>query len=145
MPGKCSSHVSEKSTDGPVVGRAPPATGGTQPTNVRSIANPAKPEVRQRLEFIVDSGATYSVVPSRILRRLEIKPLTRESFRLANGTSIVRRKGAAIFKYQKWIGGSDVIFGEEGDATLLGALTLEALGLSLDPIRRELRPMTLIL
>ena len=92
-----------------------------------------------------DSGATYSVVPSRILRRLKIKPLTRESFRLANGTSIVRRKGAAIFKYQKWIGGSDVIFGEEGDATLLGALTLEALGLSLDPIRRELRPMTLIL
>src|SRR3989442_3277801 len=66
---------------------------------------PAKPEVRQRLEFIVDSGATYSVVPSRILRRLKIKPLTRESFRLANGTSIVRRKGAAIFKYQKWIGG----------------------------------------
>ena len=109
------------------------------------IANPAKPEVRQRLEFIVDSGATYSVVPSRILRRLKIKPLTRESFRLANGTSIVRRKGAAIFKYQKWIGGSDVIFGEEGDATLLGALTLEALGLSLDPIRRELKPMTLIL
>ena len=109
------------------------------------IANPATPEVRQRLEFIVDSGATYSVVPSPILRRLKIKPLTRESVRLANGTSIVRRKGEAIFKYQKWIGGSDVIFGEKGDATLLGALTLEALGLSLDPIRRELKPMTLIL
>jgi len=38
-----------------------------------------------------------------------------------------------------------VIFGEKGDATLLGALTLEALGLSLDPIRRELKPMTLVL
>ena len=32
-----------------------------------------------------------------------------------------------------------------GDATLLGTLTLEALGLSLDPIRRELKPMTLML
>ena len=30
-------------------------------------------------------------------------------------------------------------------ATLLGALTLEALGLSLDPIKRDLRRMTLIL
>jgi len=30
-------------------------------------------------------------------------------------------------------------------ATLLGTLTLEALGLSLDPIRRELKPMTLML
>jgi hypothetical protein len=38
-----------------------------------------------------------------------------------------------------------VIFGEEGDATLLGALSLEALGLSLDPIRRELEPMDLVL
>src|SRR3989442_14662928 len=81
---------------------------------------PAKPEVRQRLEFIVDSGATYSVVPSRILRRLKIKPLTRESFRLANGTSIVRRKGAAIFKYQKWIGGGGGVFREGGGAPPAG-------------------------
>ena len=109
------------------------------------VANPAKPEVRQRLEFIVDSGATYSVVPASVLRRLKIKPLGRESFRLANGTSIVRRKGTAIFRYQKWIGGAAVIFGEEGDATLLGALTLEALGLALDPIRRELKPVTLLM
>jgi predicted aspartyl protease len=109
------------------------------------VANPAKPEVRARLEFMVDSGTIYSVVPAAVLRRLKIKPLKRETFRLANGATIVRRKGMAIFKYQKWIDGSDVIFGEAGDATLLGALTLEALGLSLDPIRRELKPMTLIL
>jgi hypothetical protein len=32
-----------------------------------------------------------------------------------------------------------VIFGEAGDSTLLGALTLEALGYALDPFRRELR------
>ena len=114
-------------------------------TLVVEIANPARPEVRQRLEFMVDSGAVYSVVPAPVLRRLKIRSLKRESFRLANGATIVRRKGMALFKYQKWIGGSDVIFGEEGDATLLGALTLEALGLSLDPIRRELKPMTLLL
>ncbi len=33
-----------------------------------------------------------------------------------------------------------MIFGELGDAALLGALTLEALGLTLDPLKRELRP-----
>jgi hypothetical protein len=38
-----------------------------------------------------------------------------------------------------------VIFGEKGDATLLGALTLEALGLALDPIRRELKPLPMML
>ena len=50
----------------------------------------------------------------------------------------------AIFTYRHWIGGGDVIFGEKGDAVLLGALTLEALGLSRDPIKRELRPMRLM-
>ena len=43
------------------------------------------------------------------------------------------------------VGVADVIFGEEGDSALLGAFTLEALGLSLDPLRRELRPLPMIL
>jgi hypothetical protein len=43
------------------------------------------------------------------------------------------------------VGGADVIFGEEGDYCLLGVLTLEALGLVLDPLKRELRPRPLIL
>lgn len=38
-----------------------------------------------------------------------------------------------------------MIFGEEGDATLLGAMTLEALGLALDPLKRELREMPMII
>jgi predicted aspartyl protease len=109
------------------------------------VANPAKPEVRVRLEFMVDSGSVYSVVPASVLRRLKIKPLKRESFRLANGATIIRRKGGAMFKFQRYVGVADVIFGKEGDATLLGALTLEALGLSLDPIRRELKPVTLMM
>jgi hypothetical protein len=38
-----------------------------------------------------------------------------------------------------------VIFGEPGDSTLVGAVTLEARGVILDPIRRELRPLPAIL
>jgi len=38
-----------------------------------------------------------------------------------------------------------VIFGQKGDSVLLGALTLEALGLSLDPLRRELKELPMIL
>jgi hypothetical protein len=95
--------------------------------------------------FVEVANPAKSVVPAPVLRRLKIKPLKRESFRLANGATIVRRKGGAMFKFQRYVGVADVIFGEEGDATLLGALTLEALGLSLDPIRRELKPMTLMM
>ena len=109
------------------------------------VANPATPEVTETLQFTVDSGAVYSVVPAEVLRRLGIPPTKQETFRLANGQLILRYKGIARFTFREWIGGSDVIFGEEGDAILLGALTLEALGLALDPIKRELRPMQLIL
>jgi len=85
------------------------------------------------------------VVPSNILEKLGIKPLSEQEFRLADGTQIGRKKGIALFKYKDKIGGADVIFGEEGDSILLGAFTLEALGLVLDLLKRELRPLPLIL
>jgi hypothetical protein len=123
--------------------RRPIAMGVT--TLVVEIANVAKPEVTERLTFTVDSGAVYSIVPGAVLRRLGIRPQKRETFQLADGTAIVRQKGVALFKFRQYVGGGDVIFGKKGDATLLGALSLESLGLALDPIKRELRPMRLIL
>lgn len=109
------------------------------------VGNPAKPDITEKIEFLIDSGAVYSVVPASILEKLGIKPLAEEEFRLADGSKIVRKKGGALFKYNDKIGGADVIFGEEGDSQLLGALTLEALGLALDPLKRELKPLPMIL
>jgi hypothetical protein len=57
----------------------------------------------------------------------------------------VRKKGVALFRYDGRVGGADVVFGEEGDANVLGASTLEAMELSLNPIKRELRPLPTIL
>jgi predicted aspartyl protease len=109
------------------------------------VGNPANPEVTEKIEFLIDSGAVYSVVPTAVLERLGIQPLTEQTFRLADGSKIARKKGGALFKYGDQIGVADVIFGEEGDSTLLGAFTLEALGLALDPLRRELKPLPMVL
>ncbi len=109
------------------------------------VGNPADPEVTETVEFLIDSGAIYSVVPVSVLEKLNIKPLAEETFRLADGSKIVRKKGIALFKYGERVGGADVIFAEEGDSTLLGAFTLEALGLTLDPLKRELKPLPMIL
>jgi len=109
------------------------------------VGNPATPETTERIEFLIDSGAIYSVVPSEVLNRLGIRPLVAQEFRLADGTKITRQKGGAFFKHGDRVGVADVIFGEEGDSVLLGAFTLEALGLVLDPLRRELRPLPMIL
>jgi clan AA aspartic protease len=109
------------------------------------VGNPANPQATEKVEFLIDSGAIYSVVPTPTLERLGIQPLAVQEFRLADGSKITRQKGIALFKYGDRIGGADVIFGEEGDSVLLGAFTLEALGLSLDPLRRELKPLPMIL
>lgn len=109
------------------------------------LGNPARPEITEKVEFLIDSGTLNSVVSTPILERLGIRPLAEQEFRLANGTKIIHKKGIALFKYQDRIGGADVVFGEEGDSTLLGAFTLEALGLALDPLRRELKPLPIML
>lgn len=109
------------------------------------IGNPGYPEITEKLEFLVDSGAIYSVVPKEILSKLGIKPIGEQEFRLADGSKIIRKKGIAFFKYKDQVGGSDVIFGEKGDSILLGSFTLESLGLFLDPLHRELKPLPIIL
>jgi predicted aspartyl protease len=109
------------------------------------VANPARPDVWEPIEFLIDSGAVYSVVPTPILETLGIPPLTEQEFRLADGSRIVRKRGVALFRYKDRVGGGDVFFGESEDATLLGALTLESLGYALDPLRRELRDLPMIL
>jgi clan AA aspartic protease len=109
------------------------------------VGNVANPEITEKVEFLVDSGAIYSVVPTPILEKLGIRPITHQEFRLADGSKTVRKKGGALFRHNERVGVADVIFGEEGDSNLLGAFTLEALGLSLDPLRRELKPLPMIL
>ena len=109
------------------------------------VGNPAQPEIRVEVKFLLDSGAIYSVVPRGILDKLGIKPLAEVEFKLANGETITRKKGGALFKYGEKIGVADVIFGEPGDSNLLGAFTLEALGLALDPLKRELKPLPMVI
>jgi len=85
------------------------------------------------------------VVPAPVLEELGVRPLTEQEFRLADGSKILRKKGIALFRYGERIGGADVIFGEDGDSVLLGAFTLEALGLALDPLQRVLRPLPMVI
>jgi predicted aspartyl protease len=67
------------------------------------------------------------------------------SFSLADGTSIKRRISSAYFEYEGEGGPAPIIYGEEGDAALLGSTTLEAIGLVLNPFTRKLHPMRMLL
>ncbi len=108
------------------------------------VANPANPAQRERVDFLIDSGAVYSFVPRDVLVRLGIVPHSRQRFRLADGSSIERERGDALFFYKNQRGAAPVIFAEEQDATLLGAVTLESLGFVLDAVRRDLLPLPMV-
>jgi predicted aspartyl protease len=99
------------------------------------------PAKTARIKMLVDSGAAYSVAPAPFLEKLGIKPRTKRSFVLANGTEVERKMSGALVQFQGEEGYSPVIFGEKDDAALLGMVTLESLGLILDPLRRILLPM----
>src|SRR6185369_11888877 len=108
------------------------------------VAAAADPDRREPVDFLVDSGAVYSFVPRLVLERLGVVAHGCQRFRLADGSTIERERGDALFFYSGRRGAAPVIFAEPGDATLLGAVTLESLGLALDAVRRDLVPLPMI-
>jgi clan AA aspartic protease len=110
------------------------------------IVRPTRRSKRKvTVKFLVDSGAVYSLVPARILRKLGLRPYREVTFSLTDGTTVTRMVGDAYFEIDGNLGPVPVIFGEEGDEPLLGATTLESLGLVLDPFKRRLIPMRMVL
>ena len=83
-------------------------------------------------------------MPESVLKKLGIKPTHKQKFSLANGEVIEKPVGNALFEYRGKTGASPVVFGELG-IFLLGAVTLETLGMILDPINRELKPLPMLL
>lgn len=101
---------------------------------------------REQVQMLVDSGAVYSLLPSRVWKRLGLKPKRKERFALADGRTVERKVSECHMTLGKTAGHSPVILGAPGDdEALLGAVTLEVLGLVLDPFSRRLLPMRLVL
>ncbi len=109
------------------------------------ISNIEKLEKFKELDLIVDTGAIYTVISRRILEELEIKPIGKRRFKLANGEVIEREVGICRIDYKDLFTHSIVVFGEETDMQILGVTTLEELGLQVDPVSGELKPMELLL
>ncbi len=84
-------------------------------------------------------------MPAAVLRGIGVEPERSETFALADGRSTRRQIGRVRFEIQGADGISRVVFGRTGDACLLGMVTLEELGLSLDPLKRTLRPLKLMI
>lgn len=96
-------------------------------------------------EFLVDSGASFSVVPKPLLDKIGVISYREEKFTLADGRVVTRKLGEAIFEFRGKRAPSPVVIGKKNDSLLLGTLTLEAMGLVLDPFQRKLYHAKLVL
>lgn len=93
---------------------------------------------RTALDALVDTGATFSKIPARILRRLKVRPDFSTRVELGDGRRIRRNVGylrVAVGAKRALV---PVIFAKDREEPLLGATTLEILGLAPDPLRRTL-------
>jgi len=96
------------------------------------------------VRFLVDSGAIYSVLPAKIWRALRLRAERKVEFTLADGTPIERGVSECRFEIHGKAATSPVVLGVERDGALLGAVTLETLGLMLNPLTREILPMRMV-
>lgn len=78
-----------------------------------NVANPAKPKRSIDISFLVDSGAVYSVIPSALLRKLGVRPHSKRTFTLADGSEITRKIGDVLFRLDGRQGAAPVVFGEK--------------------------------
>jgi len=108
------------------------------------VWNVEKPENAAEVELLADTGAIYTVLPASLLRSLGVRSIGKRRFRLANNQVLEREIGLVGIEVHGATTHTVVVFGDEG-VYLLGVVTLEELGLEVDPVKGELRPMELLL
>ncbi len=105
------------------------------------IGNPREPTRWFEHKLIVDTGALYSIVPATLLAEIGIEPDRLQTFECADGRRVQREVGGALYEFEGIRSPAPVVFGKRTDAAVLGAVTLEALGFDLDPLRHAIRPI----
>lgn len=95
----------------------------------------------EEVEAMVDSGATYTVLPASILERLGVTADYSQAFVLADGSRVERNFGQTWVRLDREERMSPVVFWDEDSLPLLGAVTLEIFGLGIDPVNGRLVPV----
>lgn len=93
-----------------------------------------------KLRMLVDTGATHTVLPEELARRLGIpKSPRRLRVQLADGRTKTMHVGTVLLRVAGREAGDTVLIGSRGTAPLLGVEALESLGLAVDPRSGKLK------
>lgn len=104
-----------------------------------AVAREGTQEPRVTFEdVIVDTSAEFNWFPAAALHQLGVLPEQTEEFQAADGRILQRYIGFARINAGGRSAVAAVVFAEESDLTLLGAIGLESLRLRVDVIHKRL-------
>jgi clan AA aspartic protease len=90
-------------------------------------------------DFLVDTGATDCLAPAEKLRQIEVRPVGRMVYELADGTKHEYPFGLVEIRFMGEITAGRVIFGPDDAEPVLGVTALESVGITVDPANRTLK------
>jgi predicted aspartyl protease len=108
------------------------------------IWNPMRPENAQELEALVDTGATFSWISRARLESLGLSPSRRMPFRTIDGRVLERDMAAVYIASAGYSAPDVVVMAELGEMEVLGAHSIEGLGLAADPVQKKLTPTIML-
>ena len=98
-------------------------------------------DTSETVEALVDTGATFTSIPGPILDRLEIRPERGVMLRFADGRVAERDMELVLAELDGVRGTVHCVFGDPDDPPVIGAMTLEAFLLGVDPAEKKLVPV----
>ncbi len=105
------------------------------------IKNPRQPDQGLELEGLVDTGALYTQVPAELMAQVRIETSGVRAVHYADGTKDTVPIAKADIALNGVEAATMVLCGKPNSLILLGAVTLESLGLGVDPIHKRLIPI----
>ncbi len=104
-----------------------------------TIRNPAEPDRTWEGLFLVDTGATDSLVPRPHLEAIGLRPKGRRVYELANGQEITVDITTAEIEFMGETVGGTILYGEADAEPRLGMTALVSAGIEVDPLNAGLK------
>jgi len=108
------------------------------------LANPIELEKGIEESAIVDTGATFTTLPLSIANNLNLKVIGKIKVKTATKTELLDQSYAYIEINNKRTV-TPVLISETLDRILIGVITLESLGLAVDPTTGQLKEAEILL
>ena len=104
-----------------------------------TVRNPADPERFWEGLFLVDTGATDSMVPRNQLESIGLVPKGQRVYEMADGNELRFDITGADLEFMGDYVANTIVMGPDNAEPLLGVTALESVGIEVDPVNQTLK------